>query len=54
LTKNNAWFAITSTIMLTLQYPMAATTISEKEWEHIMIPILKVGLPQAGFARTFP
>jgi hypothetical protein len=54
LTKNNAWFAITSTIMITLQYPMAATTISEKEWEHIMIPILKVGLPRAGFACTFP
>jgi hypothetical protein len=54
VSKNDAWFSITTTIMKTLQYPMAATTISEKEWEHIMAPVLKAGLPRAGIARTFP
>jgi hypothetical protein len=54
VTKNDAWFSITTTIMKTLQYLMAATTISEKEWEHIMVPVLKAGLPRAGIARTFP
>jgi hypothetical protein len=40
VSKNDAWFAITTTIMKTLQYPMATTTISEEEWEYIMVPVL--------------
>jgi hypothetical protein len=33
---------------------MTTTTITEKEWEHIMTPVLLAGLPRAGLARTFP
>ena len=52
--KNDAWYALTATIMKTLEYPMPATTISEDEWEHIFIPIRKIGLPTAGFTRNLP
>jgi hypothetical protein len=54
LMKNDAWYAIKTTIMKTLEYCMTATTIKEKEWEYIMAPVLAVGLPRAGLARTFP
>ena len=54
LSKNDAWYAINTTIMKTLEYPMTATTISENEWEEIMKPLLKAGLPRAGFVKTFP
>jgi hypothetical protein len=54
LSKNDAWYAITTTIMKTLEYPMTATTIRKKDWECIMIPVLAAGLPRAGLARTFP
>ena len=54
LSKNDAWYAINTTIMKTLEYPMTATTISEENWEHIMVPLLAAGLPRAGMARTFP
>jgi hypothetical protein len=52
--KNDAWYALTATIMKTLEYPMPATTISEQDWEHIFKPIRKIGLPKAGFARNLP
>jgi hypothetical protein len=31
LSKNDAWYAINTTIMKTLEYPMTATTIGEKD-----------------------
>jgi hypothetical protein len=54
LSKNDAWFALAATIMKTLEYPMATTTLSEKEWDHILVPILKAGLPRSGIDRSFP
>jgi hypothetical protein len=54
LSKNNAWYAINTTIMKTLEYLMTATTISEAEWEDIMKPLLKAGLPRAGISSKFP
>jgi hypothetical protein len=54
LSKNDAWYAINTTIMKTLEYPMMATTISEYEWGQIMIPLLKMGLPRAGISSKFP
>ena len=45
LSKNDAWFALTATIMKTMEYPMATTTMDEKEWNSIMTPILLSGLP---------
>ena len=43
INKWDAWYAITSTIMKTLEYPMLATTITETEWDFIMQPIRKSG-----------
>jgi hypothetical protein len=40
LSKNDAWFALTATIMKTMEYPVATTTITETEWNTIMTPIL--------------
>jgi hypothetical protein len=54
LTRNKAWYSINATIMKTLEYPMIATSISHADWEFIMKPILKAGLPASGFARTIP
>jgi hypothetical protein len=54
LSKNNAWYTINTTILKTLEYPMTATTISETEWEGIMVPLLKAGLPRAGISSKFP
>ena len=54
LSKNDAWFALTATIMKTMEYPMATTTMLEKEWNYIMAPILLSGLPRAGIDRNFP
>jgi hypothetical protein len=33
---------------------MAVTTMKEQEWNHIMVPILKAGLPRLGIERNFP
>jgi hypothetical protein len=46
INKYNAWYAITATIMKTLEYPMLATTITEASWDFIMSPIRKSGLPK--------
>jgi hypothetical protein len=54
LSKADAWYALNSSLLPSLQYPMIATTISEKSWEYIMVPILRVGLPRSGIARNFP
>jgi hypothetical protein len=52
--KNDAWYALTATILKTMEYPMAATTMIEREWDHIMKPILKAGLSRLGIERSFP
>jgi hypothetical protein len=54
LSKNDAWYALTATIMKTLEYPMATTTLSKKEWNFIMGPILKACLTRSGIDRSFP
>ena len=54
LSKADAWYALNSSFLKTLEYPMVATTISQKSWEYIMSPILKVALPRSGIARNFP
>jgi hypothetical protein len=54
LSRNDAWYAINTTIMKTLEYPMTATTIGEKEWEEIMVPLLDTGLPRSGMSSKFP
>jgi hypothetical protein len=54
LSKTDAWFALTATILKTMQYPMAMTTMNESEWNQIMAPILRAGLPRTGIDHNFP
>jgi hypothetical protein len=54
LSKTYAWFALTATILKTMQYPMATTTMKESELNQIMAPILRARLPQAGIEDNFP
>ena len=36
------------------KYPMEAITLTRKQWDYIMAPILKEILPRSGILRTFP
>ena len=54
VTREEAWHALNTTIMKTLEYPMEAISLNKSQWDHIMKPILKTTLPRAGVVRTFP
>ena len=54
LTRYDAWMALNSTVMKTLEYPLLALTLTEEECKKIMAPILKGGLPKIGMCRTLP
>ena len=48
------WTALNQTIIKGLEYPLAATTLTESQISVVMSPILNSVLPRAGFSRTFP
>ena len=52
--KRDAWQALTLTIMKKLEYPLLALTLTEKECDFIMAPILKSALPRPGLCRNIP
>ena len=52
ITKKDAWTALTTTVMKTLEYPLLATTLTQDDCTDIMAPILHDGLPKAGICRT--
>lgn len=54
LMKHDLFPMITTTIMKTMEYPMALCFFSKKIWERILSPVLMVSLPKAGVCRTFP
>jgi hypothetical protein len=54
ITRSEAWLAVTSTIMRTHSYPLAALNLTKSQCEDIMRPILYYALPAMGFCRTFP
>ena len=37
LSKTDVWYALTATILKTMEYPMATTTMTEKEWNYICL-----------------
>jgi hypothetical protein len=42
LTKSDAWYALNTAIMKTMEYPLAAIYLSQKQWDHdAMAPILE-------------
>ena len=53
VSKAEAWQALRSTIMKTLEYPMEAISLTKSQWDYIMAPILKPSfLALALFARS--
>jgi hypothetical protein len=37
-----------------MEYPMAAICLSQRQWDHVMVPILEAGLNVIQFSRKFP
>ena len=54
LEREEAWRALTSTILKSLEYPLTATTLTQQETTKIFAPIRKAALPLSGIVRTFP
>jgi len=52
--ENDIWQVLTTTLMKTLEYPMAATTLSKEHWDALMSPILRICLPKGGYSCNFP
>ena len=52
--RQDAWRTMNMTIMKTLEYPLVALTLTEKECDHIMAPVLAGALPRAGICRNIP
>ena len=54
LDDTTIWIALNRTIIPGLEYPLAATTLSEIQLNKVMSPILQTALPKSGFTRHFP
>lgn len=52
--RDEAWHALNSTILKTLEYPMEAINLTKRQWDYIMVPLLQATLPRSGIVRTFP
>ena len=46
LSRYDAWSALQSTVMKTLEYPLLALTLTEAECSTIMAPVLTGGTPK--------
>jgi hypothetical protein len=53
VTATEAWIALESTIMKTLEYPMLAINLTKRQWDYIMSPVLQYTLNRAGMAKNF-
>lgn len=54
LDEDAVWTALKHTISKTVEYPLAATTLSEDQIHHVMAPALMAALPRSNLVRTFP
>ena len=54
LHRSDAWTGLRTTIMKTLEYPLAATTLSQQECNKIMAKVLSASLPAGGVWRHMP
>ena len=54
LRNYEAWNALNTTILKSLEYPLAATTLKATELRGIFAPALKAGLQASGFGYSFP
>lgn len=54
MNRDKSWYTMQSTIMKTLEYPMEAISLNNKDWNNIMTPILVNTLPKSGINQNFP
>ena len=54
LNPTEAWFALETTIMKSIEYPLPALTLFQTECKKIMAPALQAGLNASHISRTFP
>jgi hypothetical protein len=54
VSREEAWHSLNTTIMKTLEYPMEALSMTQKQWDYVMSSIIRSVLPKSGIARTFP
>jgi hypothetical protein len=54
LQRHEAWYALIATVMKTIEFPLIALTLTERQCIHIMDPILMSGLPACGICCYFP
>jgi hypothetical protein len=54
LSAKDVRLALDTTVIKSLEYPLTALTLSEKQCKTIMAPILAVALPKTKVSRTFP
>ena len=50
--RHEAWYALTATVMKTIEYPLLALTLTKEQCTHM--PVLMSGLPACGNCRYFP
>jgi hypothetical protein len=54
LNRQDKWLAMESTIVRSLLYPLSTLTLSEKECNHIMAPVLEAGLQNSSICKNYP
>ena len=54
ITWEDAWIGLTQRIRKSLEYPMAALTLTEKECTYVEAPIFRHGLSKSGICKSFP
>jgi hypothetical protein len=52
LNRQEAWHCLQTTIMKTIDYSLAASTLTQQDFKELMKPVLQVGLPKSGICRT--
>ena len=54
VSKNDALYTYNYSFMKTLEYPMTALSLTENEWNSVVMPALRATLTTAKMAKTFP
>ena len=54
ISKHDGWYCLNNTILKTLEYPLMATTMTRKQCNALMTPILKAGLPKSQVQCSMP
>ena len=54
LDDRSIWLALNVTITKGIEYPLAATTLTQAQLHKVMIPARAIALPRSGFTRKFP